>query len=349
MRKYQTVIILITALLFSACYNQKTKALNAENENLNYAGSKFHNNYIWGGAMNLAWNELIQNYTDEPIELITKDEAALKTLYCLNNPVFTKKDIDEASYYVKSGYGSKTVDLINQECRAKFPDKSIADLQLKLADRDIISYAYFLKQIEYETSFQKQDIVFLNQKVKGFTSDPESYSNVYILNYENDDKFLLALKLKDNQDQIFLAKGYPMDKPDEVLKMLKAKAPANEKADFIPGMVMNRKDLFQAPVLHLNYERQYQEMLNKKIKNQKLAGYQIALMQEIIKFDMDEKGARVENEAIIGMITSANPNAYKPKHLILDKPYWVIMKRANSNNPYFILGVGDTKLMQTSD
>jgi hypothetical protein len=27
----------------------------------------------------------------------------------------------------------------------------------------------------------------------------------------------------------------------------------------------------------------------------------------------------------------------------------VIMKRANSNNPYFILGVGDTKLMQASD
>ena len=349
MRKYQTVIIFITALLFSACCQQKTKAINAENENLNYAGSKFHNNYIWGGAMNLAWNELIESFTGEPITLYTEDESALKTLHCLNNPVFTKNDIDEAIYYVKSGYGQKTVDLINQECRAKFPDKTIADLQLKLADKDIISYAYFLKQIEYEIAFKKQAIKFLDTKVKGFTSDSESYSNVYIVDYENDDKFLLALKLKDNQDQIFLAKGYPMDKPDEVLKMLKTKAPANEKADFIPGTVMNRKDLFQAPVLHLDYERSYNEMLDKKIKNQKLAGYQIALMQEIIKFDMDEKGARVENEAIIGMITSTNPNAYKPKHLILDEPYWVIMKRANSNNPYFILGVGDTKLMQTSD
>ena len=349
MRKFQIVLILITTLTFSACCHHKTKPTTLETENLNYAGSKLHDNYIWGGAINLAWNELIDNFTGEPIKLATNNEATLKTLQCLNNPVFTKADIDEASYYVKSGYGQKTVDLINQECKAKFPDKSIADLQLKLADKDIISYAYFLKQIEYETTFKKQDVGFLNHKVKGFTSDPECYTNVYIVNYENDDKFLLALKLKDNQDQIFLAKGFAMDKPDEVLKMLKTKAPANEKADFIPGTVMNRKDVFQAPVLHLNYERQYEEMLNKKIKNKKLTGYQIALMQEIIKFDMDEKGARVENEAVIGMITSANPNAYKPKNLIMDKPYWVIMKRANSNNPYFILGVGDTELMNASE
>lgn len=349
MRKYQIVIILIIALLLSACCHQKTKVATSEMEDLNYAGSKLNNNYIWGGAMNLAWNKLIENFTDEPIELATKDENALKTLHCLNNPVFTKSDLDEASYYVQSGYGQKTVDLINQECRAKFPAKSIEDLQLKLADKDIISYAYFLKQIEYEIAFKKQAVSFLDKQVKGFTSDPESYTNVYIVDYENDDNFLLALKLKDNQDQIFLAKGYPMDKPDEVLKMLKTKAPANEKADFIPGTVMNRKDIFQAPVLHLNYERQYKEMLNKRIKNRKLSGYQIALMQEIIKFDMDEKGARVENEAIIGMITSANPNAYKPKNLILDKPYWILMKRANSHNPYFILGVGDTELMNPAE
>jgi hypothetical protein len=69
MRKYQTIIILITALLFAVCFPQKTNATNTENENFNYAGSKFHNNYIWGGAMNLAWNELIESFTGELITL----------------------------------------------------------------------------------------------------------------------------------------------------------------------------------------------------------------------------------------------------------------------------------------
>jgi len=36
----------------------------------------------------------------------------------------------------------------------------------------------------------------------------------------------------------------------------------------------------------------------------------------------------------------------KSKNLILDKPYWVVMQRANSQNPYFILGVNNTELME---
>ncbi|OQC06555.1 MAG: hypothetical protein BWX76_00366 [Candidatus Cloacimonetes bacterium ADurb.Bin089] len=198
MIKYQTILILITALIFAACFPQKSSATNAENENLNYVGSKFQNNYIWGRAMNFAWNELIENYTDESIEHVTKDEAALKTLHCFNNPVFTITAIDEASYYAKSRYGLKKVALCNQECGAKFSAKSIVDLQLKLADRDNISYAYFLKQIEYEIALKKQAINFLDKKVKGFTSDSESYSNVYIVDYENDDNFVLMSILKHN-------------------------------------------------------------------------------------------------------------------------------------------------------
>jgi hypothetical protein len=74
-------------------------------------------------------------------------------------------------------------------------------------------------------------------------------------------------------------------------------------------------------------------------------------MQEIVKFDMDEKGARVENEAYIGLATSAGPghDVYKPKQLLLDKPYWVMMKRFNSDNPYFILGVQNIELMKAAE
>ncbi len=35
----------------------------------------------------------------------------------------------------------------------------------------------------------------------------------------------------------------------------------------------------------------------------------------------------------------------KPKNFILNKPYWIIMKRANSLNSYFILGVRNLQLM----
>ena len=41
-------------------------------------------------------------------------------------------------------------------------------------------------------------------------------------------------------------------------------------------------------------------------------------------------------------------NASKPKKLILNKPYWIIIKRADSQNPYFILGIKNIELMKKS-
>jgi 16S rRNA U516 pseudouridylate synthase RsuA-like enzyme len=75
--------------------------------------------------------------------------------------------------------------------------------------------------------------------------------------------------------------------------------------------------------------------------------YFISQMFENIKFDMDEKGARVENEAVIVMEKAAFEIAEeKVKKFILNKPYWIVMKRIDSQNPYFVLGVNNTELMK---
>jgi len=349
MKLGKLVILVMAILLVCGCCHNKQKCGSATAENYNYTGSESESNYVWGGAMNMAWSELAGSIIKEPIELATSDKAALQTTEKLNNPVFTSKDMDDASFYIKSGYGQETVNLINKECRSKFPSKTIPDLFLKLAAEDIISYAYFLKEIKYQFAFTRQDMRFSDKPVQGFRATGDSSDNVYILAWENADKFLIGIKLQDNNDQIFLAKGYPMDKPDEVVKALRAKAPAQQNKDYSLGSAMDARDIFQAPMLHLEHERRYDEMIGKRIKNKKFTAYQIAVMQEIIKFDMDEKGARVENEAIIGLITSVGPKAYKPKTMILDKPYWVMMKRYDSNNPYFLLGVNNTSLMKDAD
>jgi len=114
-----------------------------------YLGSECKGNYVWGGAMNLAWHELNDNILHEKLKLNTDDEQALEMVDKLNRLAFTKKDLDEESYYVKSGLGSKTVDIINKGSRQKFPGKSFKDLEDKLRPTDIISYAYFLKEVKY--------------------------------------------------------------------------------------------------------------------------------------------------------------------------------------------------------
>jgi len=358
MNKLAILALLLPALLITACC--KNKACDKDREvkikpnpetitnNLNFTGSTLKDNYIWGGAMNMAWNELLDSFVKEKLSLDTDNELTISTLDRLNNPVFTKQDMDSESYYIKSGYGQATVDAINKECKAKFPTKSIADLQLKLGARDIISYAYFLKEIEYQLAFSPQTVKFTDHEVKGFASDSNSYANVYILEYKNRDNFLIGIKLKDQKDQIFLAKGYPMDIPDEAVNKLRELAPPQTTGDYTLGKPMNKKDIFRAPALSLGHTREYKEMLGHRVTNKAFENYVIGFMQEVIKFDMDERGARVENEAFIGMVTSAGPtpDPYKPKELILDQPYWVMMKRSNSANPYFLLGVNNPAFMK---
>ncbi|MBA4322571.1 MAG: hypothetical protein C0408_07105 [Odoribacter sp.] len=70
-------------------------------------------------------------------------------------------------------------------------------------------------------------------------------------------------------------------------------------------------------------------------------------MFENIKFDMDEKGARVENEAVIVLGKSIGIDEEKPRKFELNKAFWVVMQRKGSSNPYFLLGINNTDLMET--
>lgn len=305
----------------------------------NYTGSFDKGNYVYGAAMNLAWNEMAENIVHEAPAFVTSDPAALNIISKLNAAPFTKQDLDEASYYVKSGFGQETITAINQESRQKFPTKSFPDLSFTLAPTDFISYAYFLKQVEYPVAFTKNDVTFDGEQVKGFSADSaEQSGNVQILDYTDQDHFIVKLKLKDMSDEIFLAKGLDMTDPTYAVSLI-----GSGDKSYLPSL--SDDDVFRMPEIHLDYARTYDEMIGLPFRNQTLPGYEIAAMFENIKFDMDNKGARVENEAGIIGTTSMPVEPVERKYIILDKPFWVVMKRTDSRNPYFILGVNNTAIM----
>jgi len=327
---------LINSLLLS-----NTSKNSSETPDYSYflTGSDYKGNFVYGGAMQLAVNELNENilHGELRLNLTDSDSETERLLTLFNQSLFTKEDLDAKSYYIKSGYGQKTVTAINKETRAKFPSKSFADLNLSLEPTDIIAYAYFLKQIEYTYAFSETRIMFLENVVKGFSADTDKQrKNIQIIKYKDDDNFIVKLDLKDNRDEIYLAKGYEMDNPTNALKDINGSKTIT---------TMEEDDIFEAPEVHLEMTRSYDGFNGKGLLNNGFKGYKITQMKENIKFDMDNKGARVENEAVIAVIGSALSEEQNFKQLRLDKPYWIIMKRANSYNPYFILGVKNTQIL----
>lgn len=309
----------------------------------NYLGSDHEGNYVWGGAMNLAWTELSQNIIEDEIRLDTEDPVALDMMEKLNNTHFSQNDLDEESYYVKSGYGQKTVDEINRESKKKFPSKSFEDLAFELQSQDVIAYAYFLKEVEYAEKFDEDTHYFKDERVKTFYAETnDQKENVEILKYWDDDKFIIRLKLKDETDEIIVAKGFEMETPVEVINEIREYDKKRLKH-------LNEEDYFEMPKLHLDMRRDYTELRGLFFMNSGFEDFVIYQMYENIKFDMDEVGARVENEAVIVMdlISEDSGGSRKtPRYFVLDEPFWVVMKQRDSQNPYFILGVNNTELME---
>ena len=303
----------------------------------------FKGNYVWSAAMNLAWNEMMEKILHGPAKLDVQSAEGKEMLRKFNASKFSGKDLDSKSYYVKSGFGQETVAVINQEVLEKFPKGKIPALQVQLGKTHFINYAVYRKDMKYWQHFSAMDVKFNGKKVKGFGGDKEAMSEtIRILLYESDEKFILQLNVNDFDDRIYLAKGFSMKSPAQVLSAIPRKDPSN----------MGRttfEDQFEAPILRFKFERRYNALEHASYQNSGFEQHEIVAMQEAIDFQMDQYGARVTSVAMEIGADSAGMPPPVPKNLLLNKPYWVIMKRKDSPRPYFILGVRNTAMMKSAD
>jgi hypothetical protein len=107
---------------------------------------------------------------------------------------------------------------------------------------------------------------------------------------------------------------------------------------------MAKDDHFAMPVVDLDVTRNYDELIGAAVESGKLKGYRISVMIEKIKFKIDEVGAKVENEAVIIMTKCEIMSEIKPKRLILNDSFWVIMMQKGSY-PYFVAQINNSEYM----
>lgn len=177
----------------------------------------------------------------------------------------------------------------------RFPEKTIAPLQEQLTDSDIISYAYLFKKIMFDVKFKRRENLFLfnGKKVDSFYGDILAQKEqVLVHQYDSDHSFMVEIQGKGQKDSLFLIKNKGVKTVEEALKM------TTEGAIKHPPP-LKKDDLFEMPVIKLNASRDFKELIGLKFKNQELSQYFIRKMYEQIKLNIDESGAKVENEAVI--------------------------------------------------
>lgn len=298
-------------------------------------------NVLWCSTFQLAWNELM-DHTGGPIRLI----PPVPMVTMLNKRSASKNDLDDASYVAKAGVGIS--DQIKAELDRKFPGQVSPDVLDAASKQYLIAFAYLCKELPFEHVFtrENQKLQFGNRKVDAFGvfQDQESdyikealAEQVKLLDYKNDNNFVLELKTRAEQDRLILAKILPGKTLKETIETVERRVVHSD------AVRMDAGDVLEVPVLNFDILREYQELRHRTLRtvNGKLTGVQIARAMQSIRFRLDERGAVLKSYAFGERL--ADDTGYRK--LIFNKPFLILLQRTNAKRPYFAVWVGNDELL----
>ncbi len=230
----------------------------------------------------------------------------------------------------------------------------------KLVGNLISALAELNKSLPFELKLQsiKNRLTFDGQKVSSFGI--YSYDNyqqleiVKIIYYKNDNNFIIALLPKDDEHEIILFKTdqrfksiADMTKEIDRLTEIGKTEKGNEKINW--KYFYNKEDVVIIPKFNFNIETNYSSLEGNDFKSTKQS-FQVVQAWQRTAFILDDKGAEIESEAkmaVKGMEESMRKEYEKPKpkKMIFDKPFLILLKRTDAKNPYFGLWITNTELM----
>lgn len=301
---------------------------------------------LWCATFQLAWNE-VASFIGESVKMQNPDPAVA----ILNKQTVGAKDLDKASYVALAGdlrgsiYGK-----IDAALHAKFKGAAVPKLSRSPTigrPQDIFAYAYLFKNLEFAVPFEDIDelLQFKAKQVRCFGVGPEKKAppamlgQVRVLAYDRQaGTFILELVTKAKGDTLILAKVTPGETLADTIA-----AVVNRKAE---ATAMFPHDVLMVPKLNFDVRRRYREVEGRQliVTNPKYATEPLQILSALqdIRFQLDEKGARLRSESHIAIGCSAQPRG---RRFVFDGPFLILMKRKDAKNPYFAMWVDNAELL----
>ena len=307
-------------------------------------------NVLWCGTFQLAWNEACK-LIGEDLHFV--DESPM--VGQLNRKAFTRDGIDEGSHVSLAGFVRDDIHgqierALQEKFKGQAAPKHLPDKQLTPRPQDIVAYSCLFKHMEFPRHFERLDepLRFGGVELASFgmrqykPAHNKLYRQVLILDYKGPDDFVVELKTKAGQDRLILAKVPPAATLGETIDAVQRRTTPAE------AVTMRTGDVLVVPKLNFDLTRRLRELERPllPVKNPEVAGDLILLSAiQNIRFQMDEKGVRLRSESSIsfGCGAAAPPT---PQHImVFDKPFLILMQRADAKIPYFALWAGNTELL----
>ena len=312
-------------------------------------------NLLWCGTFQLAWNEAcalagggLRLVSLKPDSLLQNSIAA-----ALNQHSFTKDCIDESSYVAASGLVKDGIhQKIVKEVKGKlgFDPRLVPEKSLTPRTQDFVAYACLWKKLAFPVPFERLDdsFSFGDKQVRAFglgrtrASHESMCPQVLILDYRNENDFIVELKTTSPGDRLILAKLQPKGTLGEMARSVR------EREEGRKGEPAGTNDVVVVPRVSLDIVRRYRELENHWLvpfgRNVAPDLFLLSAMQAI-KFDMNEKGVELLSEAHMAFGCAGEREPVRTHIMILDKPFLVLLERKTARVPYFALWVDNPEVL----
>lgn len=295
-------------------------------------------NRIWVGTFQLVWNELTDKIVKAPVKFLDFDSQMANNL---NQKQFKKSNLNEKSYYVKSGIVSPALKAeIEKNIKSKFHETS--DI-LKMFDftynpEKIFVYAMLKKDFRFTNAFDKLatgNFGNSQEKVKYFgindNSNPKLYKNVSVLFYNDDNDFAVKLYTK-GKDEVLLYRTNDDKTFDKYYAELNDKtAKYSGEKNFV------KNDTLTIPDIKLYQETSFNELEGHQIVGTNM---QIDKTIETVDFRMNNKGVKLKSEAAI-MLRCMSLAPREGRDFTFNNNFVLFLIEKNQNTPYYAMKVSD--------
>lgn len=295
-------------------------------------------NRIWVGTFQLVWNELTDKIVKAPVKFLDFDSQMANNL---NQKQFKKSNLNEKSYYVKSGIVSPALKAeIEKNIKSKFHETS--DI-LKMFDftynpEKIFVYAMLKKDFRFTNAFDKLatgNFGNSQEKVKYFgindNSNQKLYKNVSVLFYNNDNDFAVKLYTK-GKDEVLLYRTNDDKTFDKYYAELNDKT-----AKYSGDKNFVKNDTLTIPDIKLYQETSFNELEGHQIVGTNM---QIDKTIETVDFRMNNKGVKLKSEAAI-MLRCMSLAPRDGRDFTFNNNFILFLIEKNQNTPYYAMKVSD--------
>lgn len=295
-------------------------------------------NRIWVGTFQLVWNELTDKIVKAPVKFLDFDSQMANNL---NQKQFQKSNLNEKSYYVKSGIVSPALKAeIEKNIKSKFHETS--DI-LKMFDftynpEKIFVYAMLKKDFRFTNAFDKLatgNFGNSQEKVKYFgindNSNQKLYKNVNVLFYNDDNDFAVKLYTK-GKDEVLLYRTNDDKTFDKYYAELNDKT-----AKYSGDKNFVKNDTLTIPDIKLYQETSFNELEGHQIVGTNM---QIDKTIETVDFRMNNKGVKLKSEAAI-MLRCMSLAPREGRDFTFNNNFVLFLIEKNQNTPYYAMKVSD--------